>query len=99
MSVSEPHPCDVAGSFGVSLYVCPGPVPNGLTLLRARALQNSRLGHYKTGHVCVKQHPGDAQLSLDELRDMVGREGEEFSNHVLAIQSLAFDNNTGLYTF
>ena len=27
--------------------------------------------------------PGDAQLSLDELRDMVGRQGEAFSNRVL----------------
>ena len=31
----------------------------------------------------MKQHPGDAQLSLDELRDMVGRQGEAFSNRVL----------------
>ncbi len=46
---------------------------------------SERLGHYKTGHVYVKQHPGDAQLSLDELRDMVGREGEAFSKRVLAI--------------
>ena len=26
---------------------------------------------------------GDAQLTVDELRDMVGREGEAFSNRVL----------------
>ena len=45
------------------------------TEMRWRALQ--------TGRVYVKQHPGDAQLSLDELRDMVGREGETFSNRVL----------------
>ena len=45
------------------------------TEMRWRALQ--------TGRVYVKQHPGDAQLSLDELRDMVGREGESFSNRVL----------------
>ncbi len=46
----------------------------------------------------MKQHPGDAQLPLDELRDMVGLEGEAFSNRMPAIQSLAFDNNlfTGL---
>ena len=31
----------------------------------------------------MQQHPGDAQLSVDELRDMVGREGEAFSNRVL----------------
>ena len=29
----------------------------------------------QTGRVYVKQHPGDAQLSLDELHDMVGRQG------------------------
>ena len=45
------------------------------TEMRWRALQ--------TGRVYVKQHPGDAQLSLDELRDMVGRQGEAFSNCVL----------------
>ena len=44
------------------------------TEMRWRALQ--------TGRVYVKQHPGDAQLSLDELRDMVGREGQTFSNRV-----------------
>ena len=37
----------------------------------------------RTGRVYVRQHPGDAQLSLDELRDMVGRQGEAFSNRVL----------------
>ena len=45
------------------------------TEMRWRALQ--------TGRIYVRQHPGDAQLSLDELRDMVGREGEAFSNRVL----------------
>ena len=47
------------------------------TEMRWRALQ--------TGRVYVKQHPGDAQLSLDELRDMVGREGQTFSNRVFTI--------------
>ena len=37
----------------------------------------------QTGRIYVRQHLGDAQLSLDELRDMVGREGEAFSNRVL----------------
>ena len=45
------------------------------TEMRWRALQ--------TGRVYVRQHPGDAQLSLDELRDMVGGQGEAFSNRVL----------------
>ena len=47
------------------------------TEMRWRALQ--------TGRVYVKQHPGDAQLSLDELRDMVGREGQTFSNRVSTV--------------
>ena len=45
------------------------------TEMRWRALQ--------TGRIYVRQHPSDAQLSLDELRDMVGREGEAFSNRVV----------------
>lgn len=44
------------------------------TEMRWRALQ--------TGRIYVKQHPHDAQLTVDELRDMVGREGEIFSNRV-----------------
>ena len=39
----------------------------------------------QTGRVYVKRHPGDAQLSLDELRDMVGREGQTFSNRVSTV--------------
>ena len=34
----------------------------------------------QTGRVYMRQHPGDAQLSLDELHDMVGRQGEAFSS-------------------
>ena len=36
---------------------------------------NTEMRHcaLQTGRVYVRQHPGDAQLSLDELRDMVGR--------------------------
>ena len=45
------------------------------TEMRWRAIQ--------TGRVYVRQHPGDAHLSVDALRDMVGREGESFSNRVL----------------
>ncbi len=54
----------------------------GWKLVRVR---ESRAVDSKTGHVYVKQHPGDAQLPLDELRDMVGLEGEAFSNRMLAI--------------
>lgn len=43
--------------------------------MRWRALQ--------TGRIYVRQHPNDAHLSVDELRDMVGREGQQFSNRVL----------------
>ena len=37
----------------------------------------------QAGHIYVRQHPHDAQLSVEELRGMVGREGETFSCHVL----------------
>ena len=37
----------------------------------------------QTGRIYIRQHPTDAQLSLDDLRDMVRREGEVFSNCVL----------------
>ena len=43
--------------------------------MRWRALQS--------GRVYIHQHPNDARLTVDELRDMVGREGEAFSNRVL----------------
>ena len=45
------------------------------TEIRWRAIQ--------AGRVYVRQHLGDAHLSVDALRDMVGREGECFSNRVL----------------
>ena len=37
----------------------------------------------QTGRIYVYQHPHDARLSVDELQDMVGREGVAFSNRVL----------------
>ena len=59
--------------------------------MRWRALQ--------TGRVYIKQHPGDAQLSLDELRDMVGREGQTFSNRVHSIREYQnFPNSYLLFT-
>ena len=61
------------------------------TEMRWRALQ--------TGLVYVKQHPGDAQLSLDELRDMVGREGQTFSNRVSTVSEYQnFPNSYLLFT-
>ncbi len=45
------------------------------TEMRWRALQ--------TGRIYVCQHLHDAQLSVEELRDMVGHEGAAFSNLVL----------------
>ena len=45
------------------------------TEMRWRALQ--------TGRIYVRQNPSDQHLSIDELRDMVGTEGENFSNRVL----------------
>ena len=43
--------------------------------MRWRALQ--------TGRIYVHQHPHNARLTVEELRDMVGREEELFSSHVL----------------
>ena len=45
------------------------------TEMRWRALQ--------TGRIYVRKRPQDARPSVEELRDMVGREGEAFSNRVL----------------
>ena len=45
------------------------------TEMRHRALQ--------AGRIYVRQHPDDDHLSVDELRDMVGRQGDAFSNRVL----------------
>ena len=45
------------------------------TEMRWRALQ--------TGRIYVRQCPQDAQLSVEELRDMIGCEGEAFSNRLL----------------
>ena len=49
------------------------------TVMRHRALQ--------TGKIYVRQHPHDAHLTVDDLRDMVGREGEALSNRVLHFAS------------
>ena len=37
----------------------------------------------QTSCIYVRQNPHDAHLSVEELCDMVGREGETFSNRVL----------------
>lgn len=47
--------------------------------MRWRALQ--------CGNVYVRRHPDDARLTVEELRDMVGREGDTFSNKVLRYAS------------
>ena len=44
------------------------------TEMRWRALQ--------AGRIYVRQHPDDARLSAEELRDMVGANGEMFSKRV-----------------
>ena len=43
--------------------------------MRWRALQN--------GQIYIRQHPDDTQLSVEDLHDMVGRDGEAFSSRVL----------------
>ncbi|MBA4719395.1 MAG: hypothetical protein HRO68_09990 [Nitrosopumilus sp.] len=45
------------------------------TMFRWRALQ--------TGRIYINKHPKDARLTLDELRDMVGHEGDSFASRVL----------------
>ncbi len=67
--------------------------------MRDRAGCRKRVRRRETGALQNRSRlcetaPWDAQLSLDELRDMVGREGEAFSNRVLAnyIVAIAFDN-------
>lgn len=45
------------------------------TEMRWRALQ--------VRNIYVRQHMHDAQITVEELRDMVGSEGEAFSNWVL----------------
>ena len=37
----------------------------------------------ETGRFYMKQHPGEAHLTVDDLRDMIGREGERFANKVV----------------
>ncbi len=45
------------------------------TEMRWRALQ--------TGRIYIRKHPKDGKLTLDELKDMVGCEGERFANRIL----------------
>ena len=45
------------------------------TEMRWRALQ--------AGRIYIRQHPDDAHLSVEELQEMVGSDGESFSNRVL----------------
>jgi hypothetical protein len=47
--------------------------------MRWRALQ--------TGRIYVNQHPADSRLTLDELRDMVGSEGEFLTSRILHFAS------------
>ena len=35
---------------------------------------------FQAGNIYVRQHTRDAQLTVEELRDMVGSEGGAFSN-------------------
>ena len=37
----------------------------------------------QAGRIYIRQHPQDAQVSVQELRDLVGSENEAFSNRVL----------------
>ena len=59
------------------------------TEMRWRALQ--------AGCIYVHQHLHDAQLSVDELREMIGHEGEVFSNRILHYAT--FKRGTRQYWF
>ena len=37
----------------------------------------------QTGKIYIHQNPDDDHLSIEELRDMMGREGENFSNRII----------------
>ena len=61
------------------------------------ALNTEMWWHALHGTVYVKQHPGDAPLTLDELHDMVGRQGEAsptecFTTHPVCVAT----NNIGV---
>ena len=43
--------------------------------MRWRALQ--------VGRIYIKQHPRDGRLSVQDLKDMVGQQGERFSKQVI----------------
>ena len=51
--------------------------------LRYFALNEMQWHALQIGQTYVRQQPHDAQLSLDELCDVVSHEGEAFSNRVL----------------
>ena len=51
----------------------------------------------QTGRIFINQHPKDVRLTLEELKDMVGREGEFFSNRVLHYAGSL--HGTGQYWF
>ena len=36
----------------------------------------------ETGRIYIRQNPVEAHLTVDDLRDMIGREGEVFANKV-----------------
>jgi len=46
--------------------------------------------------VYERQNPEDAHLSIEDLRDMIGHQGENFANRVLHyVANLRGTNNTG----
>ena len=60
-------------------------VPIGYYMKHLMLYRDGRFaGHaLQAGRICVCQHPQDAQLSVEELREMVGQAGTAFSNHVI----------------
>ena len=51
----------------------------------------------QAGQIYVRQHPLDARLSVEELRDMVGREGNPFQTVCFTMLPACMEQgNTGL---
>jgi len=58
---------------------CQTPFASGFFALN----KEMRWHALQAGRIHIQQHPGDAQLTVDELRDMVQRVGEAFSTRAL----------------
>ena len=89
--ISPPHSSPMLHSKEQSRRQCSSPFKTyrGWSICQAPSLPvfalntEMRWCALQAGRIYIQQHPGDAQLTVDELRDMAGRQGEAFSNIVL----------------